>query len=150
LEALVASSPDPRAAEKAQLLLRCRLTLDAIERAEPSPSWAELRAVVERSAGRVAELRSLVTELKALAAALPGEARQGLARDLVAHGIDTAAERERDAAAVAPVRARGRIRSEAEYRRVQAYADTLVQPEDGEEYLALGALLDEFMSRGAT
>ena len=139
----------PVAAEKGQLLLRCRLTLDALERAEPSPTWAQFRALADASAERLTDLRMLVAELKPLSALLPGEVRRELARELAAHGIDMASERQRDAAEVAAIRARGRIRSEAEYRRVQAYADTLINPEEESEYLDLGALLDEFMSRGA-
>ena len=135
-------------AEKAPLLLRCRLTLDALERAEPSPSWPQVRAIVEESAGRLRDLRTLAQELRATAAGLPATVRAELRRTLDQHGIDVAADRTREAGSVAAIRARGRIRSEAEYRRVQAYADTLVQPEDEAEYAALGALLDAFMARG--
>jgi hypothetical protein len=106
--------------------------------------------LAESNSGRVTVLRSLVAELKGIAAHLPANARRELARELASHRIDTAAEQERDAAAVAAVRERGRIRSEAEYRRIHAYADTLVASENQAEYLELGALLDEFMSRGAT
>jgi hypothetical protein len=84
-----------------------------------------------------------------MAALLPGDVRRALAFELASNGIDISAERKREVATIAAVRERGRIRSEAEYRRVQAYADTLVEPEEQAEYLELGALLDEFMSRGA-
>lgn len=47
---------------------------------------------------------------------------------------------------IAAVREKGRIRTEAEFRYAQAYADSLVEA----EYLELAALLDEFMSRGST
>jgi hypothetical protein len=84
-----------------------------------------------------------------MAALLPGDVRRALALELASHGIDIDVERRREAAAIAAVRERERIRSEAEYRRVRAYADSLVGPEEQAEYLKLGALLDEYMSRGA-
>lgn len=144
------SQPNERAAEKARLLLRCRLTLDAFERGEPSAMWADFRAFVEASSGRLADLRSILLELKPMAAFMPKEIRRELAQSLAAHGFDVALELEQDRAAVDAIRARGSIRSEAEYRRVQAYADALITPEEKEEYLQLGALLDEYSSRGAT
>ena len=142
---------DANATEKAQLLTRIRLTLDAIERAEPpSPTWAEFRALGERSANNLRTLRDLAREVAVLASMLPGPIRAELDTALTAAGIDLASERASDLAAIAAVRARGRIRSEAEYRRVQAYADQ-IGPDEArqEEYLALGALLDEFATRGA-
>ena len=138
------------AADKAQLLTRIRLTLDAVERAEgASATWTEFRALGERSANNLRVLRMLAQEVAVLASLLPGPIRVALDTALTAAGIDLAGERAADLAAIAAVRARGRIRTEAEYRRVQAYADALIAPEQQEEFLALGALLDEFTSRGA-
>lgn len=53
--------------------------------------------------------------------------------------------RERDQALIAKVRARGTIRSEREYRAVQAYQDAIAgEPEREDEFLALGTLLNRF------
>jgi hypothetical protein len=146
LQASMVENPQSRATEKAQLLTRCRLTLDAIERAESSPVWAQFRATVEASASRLGDLRSIVRELLPIVAILPADIRADLARQLSSHGVDLAQERKQQADAVAKIRERGRIRSEAEYRRVQAYADALTRPEDEAEFITLGALLDTFMA----
>ena len=138
------------AAERAQLLTRCRLVIDAMERAEPGKQWSDLRSVLEASANRVAGLRQIARECAVMAALLPAAVRLDLDEALRAAGIDLNAERSAEAAEVAAIRARGRIRSEHEYRKVQAYADGLVTHDTSDEYLALGALLDEFTSRGAT
>ena len=142
---------DPKAAEKSQLLTRWRLTLDAVERAEPhGTSWGELRAVGERSANNLRALRDLAREAAVMASMLPPSIRAELNAALAAAGIDVASEQVAEAAAVAKIRTRGRIRSEAEYRRVQSYADQIGPDESRQdEFLALGALLDEFASRGA-
>jgi hypothetical protein len=144
-QASMAKDPQSGAAEKAQLLMRCRLTLDAIERAEPSPLWAQFRATVEASASRLGELRGIARELLPMVAALPAETRADLAHQL-SYGVELAQERNEQADAVAKIRARGRIRTEAEYTRVQAYADALIRPREEAEFLALGALLDAFMA----
>ena len=136
--------------EKAALVARCGLMLDAIERAEPGATWAELRTVLESVANRVVPLRQLAQELTNMAALLPRPARTELDQALANAGIDLTAERAAEQAAVAKIQARGRIRSEADYRRVQAYADKLSASNAEAEFLALAALLDEYMSRGAT
>ena len=143
--------PDPNAAEKAKLLMRWRLTLDAVERNEPQgTAWADLRALGERSANNLRVLRGLSREAAVMASMLPPLLRVDLDATLAAAAIDVESERAADAAAVARIRARGRIRSEAEYRRVQSYADQIGPDETRQgEFLALGALLDEFASRGA-
>ena len=124
--------------------------LDAIEGAEPGALWAELRTVLESVANRVVPLRQLTQELTTMAALLPQPAQRELDQAVANAGIDLTAERAAEQAAVAKVQARGRIRSEAEYRRVQAYADKLSASNAETEFLLLGALLDEYMSRGAT
>ena len=142
-------SSDPRGADRERLLLRCYMTIDALEQSEASPLWAEMRATVAAHATRLTDLRRLVAELQPMAALLPRNTRRSLLRALKSQGIDIASERRSHVDAVAAVQTRGRIRSEAEFRRVQAYADTLVDPGDEREYQQLGELLDEFMSRGA-
>jgi hypothetical protein len=142
---------DAKAAEKAQLLTRWRLTIDAVERAEPGHAGcAELRAIGEANANRLGALRELGREASVMAAMLPAPIRAELETALAAAGIDVTGEHAAEAADVAAIRARGHIRTEAEYRRVQAYANRIgVDPRAQAEFLTLGQLLDEFMSRGA-
>lgn len=60
-------------------------------------------------------------------------------------------EYERDRTTAEKARARGRIRTEREYRAVHAYADSIAgDHERRSEFDALGALLDEYASRPAT
>jgi hypothetical protein len=136
-------------AELAALHGRCTLMLDAFARAEPDAGiLAGLRAAVDRAAASrsLSGMRAVLRELRGMEAGLPTGARRELARDLAARfGPDPAAER--DAAVVARARARGRIRSEREYRAVCAYADAIAgDPAAQDEFLALGALLDGYMA----
>jgi hypothetical protein len=135
-------------AELSALHARCTLMLDAFARAEPDASGiAGLRATVDRVAASrsLSGMRAVLRELRGMQAGLPLGTQRELARDLAAHfGPDVVAER--DAALVARVRARGRIRSEREYRVVCAYADAVAgDPDAQDELLALGALLDGYM-----
>lgn len=133
--------------EKAQLFVRCRLMLDAIERAEASSVWTDLRSAVDANAGRLGALRILERELRTIVALLPAEVQREVEHGLAELGVDVSVEQVREAAAVSRVRKCGRIRSEAEYRLVQAYADRLgALPSAQEEHLALGVLLDSFMA----
>jgi hypothetical protein len=127
----------------AELRERALVMLAAIERAEPRPLWDQLREVVT-GATRVGDLRTVLRELRAMVGALSSDARRELARELrVRFGPDP--EEARDLKVVERVRARGRIRSEPEYRAVESYADSIAgDAERQEEFLALGALLDEF------
>jgi len=60
-------------------------------------------------------------------------------------------DQEKDKTAANAARTRGRIRSEREFRAVQAYADSIAADlESRDEFNALGALLDEYASRPAT
>jgi hypothetical protein len=136
-------------AELAMLHGHCTLMLDAFARAEPNAGgFAALRATVDRvAAGRsVPGMRAVLRELRGMQAGLPLGTQCELARDLTAHfGPDAVAER--DTVVVTQVRARGRIRSEREYRVVCAYADAIAgDPDAQDEYLALGALLDGYMA----
>lgn len=110
-------------AELAALHGRCMRMLDAFARAEPdSGVFADIRATIDRVAASrsLSGMRAMLRELRGMQAPLP----VGAQRDLAARfGPDEAAER--DAAVVARVRARGRIRSEREYRVVCAYADAI-------------------------
>jgi hypothetical protein len=116
--------------------------LDAFDAAEPSPTWAEFRKLVERAG--LADLRSIVRQLRGAAAGLTLQARAQLERELLARfGPDENWQRDREL--VAKVRARGRIQSEREYRAVQGYADAIAgDPANEADFLALGALLDDF------
>jgi hypothetical protein len=136
----------PAAAEELIALRgRALLILAAFEREEPSPTWARYRALVEE-ATRLTHLRGIIEDLRAMMAGLPRESGAALRRELRARfGPDR--EEERDRKSVAKIRARGRIRSEREYRIVQAFADGIpADPDDQNEYLALGAMLDEYMA----
>jgi hypothetical protein len=60
-------------------------------------------------------------------------------------------DHENNTAAAHNARTRGRIRSEREYRAVQAYADSIAADVGSrDDFDALGALLDEYASRPAT
>jgi len=141
-------TPEQRA-ELATLHDRCTFMLDAFARAEPDAGgFAGIRETVDRSAASrsLSEMRAVLRELRGMQAGLPLQAQRDLERDLAARfGPDSVAER--DAAVVARVRGRGRIRSEREYRAVHAHADAIAGDPDAEaELLALGALLDAYMA----
>jgi hypothetical protein len=128
--------------EIAKLRGRTLLMLSAIEREEPGPQWASLRIVVENAEG-VSDLRAIHREMRALLAAMSPLGRELLEHELsLRFGPD--ARQERDETVVAKVRSTGRIRTEREYRIVQAYVDSL--PPTASERDALGALLDDFMA----
>ena len=131
-----------KAGELAELRGRALFMLDVFDAAEPSPTWAAFRDVVER--GRLSDLRSILRDLRGAASGLTSDARAQLDRALLDRfGPDEHWHRDREL--VAQVRARGRIRSEREYRAVQGYADAIGgDPANQAEFLALGALLDEF------
>jgi hypothetical protein len=131
------------AEEAAALRERVLLMLAAFEREESSPTWPQLRKVVEAST-RLSDLRTVLRECRGMMGAMSPAARRTLERDLRNRfGADS--EWQRDVAIVAKVRARGRIRSEREYRTVQAYQDSIAGDlEHQDEFLTLGALLDEF------
>jgi hypothetical protein len=137
------SSAKARAEQVAELRERARLMLAAFEREEPSPRWAPFREAVER-ASRLGDLRTLVRECRAMTGAMSPAGRRELDQALRERfGADP--EWDRDLTIVAKVRGRGQIRSEAEYRPVQAYQDSIAGDlERHNEFLALGALLDEF------
>jgi hypothetical protein len=136
-------------AELVALQGRCTLMLDAFARAEPDAGgFAAFRATVDRVAASrsLSRMRAMLRELRGMQAALPPDTHRELARDLAARfGPDEAAERDADL--VARVRARGRIRSEREYRVVCAYADAIVgDTHTQDEFRALGALLNGYMA----
>ncbi|HEY7236306.1 MAG TPA: hypothetical protein VH539_19250 [Gemmatimonadaceae bacterium] len=117
--------------------------LAAFEREEPSPTWARFRELVETST-RVSDLRTLLRECRGMLGAMSSPGRRALELDL-RNRFGPDQEWERDLAVVAKVRARGRIRSEREYRSVQAYQDSIAGDAGRQdEFLALGGLLDDF------
>jgi hypothetical protein len=128
------------------LRARAALMLDAFNRAEPSTSWNRFREVVA-TAKSVSTLRAIIQELRGASAGLLPTDRAALRKELLERfGPDE--EFERDRQLVQKIKQRGKIQSEREYRILQSFADTIAA-DDPTEYLALGALLDEFMSRGA-
>ena len=143
------SKPTPRPGEARVLRERAYLILDAFQQAEPGPTWARFRDAVQR-ATRVSELRTLYRELRGAMAGLEPSARDQLQRRLVERfGPD--GQYDEDKAAAERARSRGRIRSEREYRAVQAYVDSIASDVGArDESDALGALLDDYASRPAT
>jgi hypothetical protein len=138
---------DPRGnndkgAKLAALRGRALFMLDAFDAAEPSPTWAEFRRLVERAG--LSDVRSMIRDLRGAAAGLTPQARAQLERELLDRfGPDEGWHRDREL--VVKVRARGHIKSEREYRVVQGYADAIAgDPANEAEFLALGALLDNF------
>jgi hypothetical protein len=131
--------------ETATLRGRAELILATFEREEPSPTWAQYRALVEQATG-LTHLRGINQDLRAMMAGLPRASGDALRLELrTRFGPDR--EEERDRQTVAKIRARGRIRSEREYRIVQQYVDSIpADPNDQDEFLALGAMLDEYMA----
>ena len=124
---------------------RALLMLDAFERDQPGSGVGQLRQVVA-GARSLSAMRTILRELRAAASTLSPAGRQQLDYDLRARfGPGLTAEEEREQAIVATVRRRGSIRSEREYRVVQAYADRVsADPNAAAEFSALGALLDEY------
>jgi len=129
----------------AELRARALLMLDAFERDQPGSGAGQLRQVIE-NARNLGALRTILRELRAAANTLSPAARQQLDHELSAgFGPGVNAEEEREQAVVTTVRRRGAIRSEQEYRVVQAYVDRLsADPTAGAEFLALATLLDEY------
>ena len=137
---------DEQQAELARLRDRTLFIIETCEREEPGPSWPSLRAIVTDLAerGKLRDLRTLGRELRGMMAGLMPDARARLDSELRAR-FGEGADARADAEAVERIRARGAIRSDREYRVVQAYADALGHhPAAREEYLALGALLDAY------
>jgi hypothetical protein len=132
-----------RSAELSELRERVLVMVAAFEREESSQTWAKLRELAERST-RLTDLRGLVRECRGIMGALTPAGRRALDIELRERfGADP--QWERTLGIVAKVRARGRIRSESEYRSVQAYQDSISSNADSqEEFLVLGGLLDSF------
>ncbi len=119
------------------------MMLDAFEREEPGSTWGKFRMLVN-DAQRVSDLRALLRECRGMMGAMSPAGRRALDQDL-RERFGTDAQWERDLAVVQKVRARRRIRSEHEYRSVQAYQDSIAGDANRhDEFLALGALLDTF------
>ena len=135
--------------EAETLRARAYLILDVFEQAEPSLTWARLRAATKQ-ATRLSDLRIIHRELRGAMAGLDRTALAKLRKHLLERfGPD--ADHQKDKAAADKARQRGRIRSESEYRAVQAYADSIAADfEAGAEFDALSALLDDYASRPAT
>jgi len=129
--------------EAAALRERTLLMLVAFEREEPGPTWAKFRELVETSS-RLSDLRTMLRECRGMMAAMSPAGRCAL-ESVLRDRFGADPEWDRDLAIVAKVRARGRIRSEREFRSVQAYQDAIAaELERQDEFLALGALLDDF------
>ena len=129
----------------AELRVRAFLMLDAFERDQPGSGVGQLRQVVE-GARSVSAMQSILRELRAAASTLSPTGRQHLDRELGKRlGPELSAEEEREQAVVAAVQRRGSIRSEREYRIVQAHADAISASHAAQaEVVALGRLLDEY------
>ena len=91
-------------------------------------------------------MRAMLRELRGMQAALPLSPQRALTHELrTRFGPDPQAAADR--IVVERARARGRIRSEREYRIVCAYADAIAgDPAAAPEHSALGALLDGYMA----
>ena len=133
----------PSRTELSELRERVLVMVAAFEREEPSETWAKLRELAGRSS-RLTDLRSLVRECRGMMGALTAPGRRALDNELRERfGADP--HGERTMGIVDKVRARGRIRSESEYRSVQAYQDSIASDSEREdEFLSLGHLLDSF------
>ena len=118
------------------------MILARIEQEEPSETWTRFRVLVEGTT-RLTDLRVIYREIRSILGDMLPEPRAQLERDLEQRFGPDAADL-RDRRLVAAVQKRGRIRSEREYRIVQAFLDS--HSGDNAEVLALGALLDEFMA----
>jgi hypothetical protein len=139
--------PDPAAAQT--LREQASLILDAFEQVEPGPTLTRFREATRR-ATRLSDLRTLNRELRGAMAGLEPSALAQLRERLIERfGPDP--DHENNTAAAHNARTRGRIRSEREYRAVQAYADSIAADVGSrDDFDALGALLDEYASRPAT
>ena len=139
----------PTAAEKAtiaaELRNRALLILATFDREEPGEQWAKIRVLVE-SSQRLSDLRVIYREIRSMLGAMRPSSREQLERELRdSFGPD--AEQIGDDEVVAQARRIGCIRSEREYRIVQARLDSLpANPDDDSESAALGKLLDDFMA----
>jgi len=143
------TKPSDPGVEVQALRERANLILDAFEQVEPGPTLERFREAANR-ATRLSDLRTINRELRGAMAGLDRPALADLRRRLLERfGPDP--DYEKDKAAADKARVRGRIRSEREYRAVQAYADSIAADlELRHEFDALGALLDEYASRPAT
>src|SRR3982751_1205214 len=123
--------------------------LDVLEQAESSPTLARFRAATEQ-ATRLSDLRTINRELRGAMAGLDRTALAQLRKRLLEQfGPDV--DHEKDKAAADKARQHGRIRSEREYRAVQAYADSIAADFVArDEFDTLSALLDDYASRPAT
>ena len=139
------STPEAKREALGELRVRAGLMLDAFERDQPGSRIGQLRQVVD-GARSLSAMRAILRELRAAAITLSPAGRQQLEHDLSSRfGPGQTADKEGEQAIVVTVRRRGAIRSEREYRAVQAYADALsTDPNAEAEFLALGALLDEY------
>jgi hypothetical protein len=121
------------------------LILATAERDAPSAFWGQMRVLVE-STTKLGDLRVIYREARSFLGAMAPATREQLEREL-RERFGSDAERIRDGEVVAKVRSIGRIRSESEYRVVQAYLDSLpANPDDESEAASLGELLEEFMA----
>src|SRR6185312_3014824 len=94
----------------------------AIEREEPGETWARMRVLVENTT-RLTDLRVIYREIRGMLGVMSPESREQLERELEQlFGPDAATLSDRQV--VAAVQERGRIRSEREYRIVQAFLDS--------------------------
>jgi hypothetical protein len=134
-----------KSTEPELLRQRALAILGAFEDAEPGVVTPGLRAKVE-GARTLSELRTLNRELRGVMGALPENTLRQLRRDLTDRfGEDESESRDRET--VQKVRTRGRIRSEREYRVVQAYADSIASDAEARRDLSvLEALLADFMA----
>jgi len=142
----VAKPPTAAAKEFEELRARALRILEVFDREDPGSTWAGFRDVVQR-AKRVDDLRSINRDLRGAMSGLAPDIRSALERELADRfGADL--DQSRIRALAAKARLHGVIRSEREFRAVQAYADSIAGERDAnDEFLALGALLDEYMSR---
>jgi hypothetical protein len=143
------TNPSDPAAETQTLREQAYLILDAFEQVDPGPTLARFREAAKR-ATRLSDLWTINRELRGAMAGLERSALAQLRTRLVERfGPD--ADHEKVKRAADKARAHGRIRSEREYRAVQAYADSIAADlESRDDFDALGALLDEYASRPAT
>jgi len=134
-----------RELEAADLRGRALLILAAAESEAPSAFWSQWRLLIESST-KLSDLRLIYRETRSFLGAMSPTTREPLERELRERfGPD--AQQIRDGEVVAKVRSVGRIKSEREYRIVQAYLDSLLgNPDDESEFASLGELLDEFMA----
>jgi hypothetical protein len=111
-------------------------------------SW---RAMLEVSVARLADLRSLQTDLlEALQGYTPSQKREldGRLRRNAGVGLDTVQARE--LARIAAVRARGRITSDGQYCLLRGRIEVIWDdPGRAEEYAALRSLTEAYEERAA-